>query len=65
MVVMALSCIHSRPDLNLDKGILDEMVFKLKKKQHKNGTIENLKTTALVVQVKIFNPFVIFSVKLP
>lgn len=57
MVVMALACIHSRSELNLDERVLDEMVSELKRKQHKNGTIDNLKTTALVAQVIFFSLF--------
>lgn len=56
MVIMALSCIHSRSDLNLDERILDEMVSELKRKQHRYRIIDNLKTTALVIQV-IFSVF--------
>ena len=48
---MALSCIRFKSGVNLDETILDEMVAELKRKQHKNGTFDNLKTAALVVQV--------------
>lgn len=58
MAVMALQCIATHSDLNPDERILEDMISELKRKQHKNGTIDNLKTTALVVQVILFGSFV-------
>ena len=56
MAVMAFSCISSLPDMNPDERILEEMIAEIKRKQHKNGTIDNLKTTALVIQVNFLIP---------
>lgn len=49
---MALACVVNQTNLGeqVFLEILSEMVAVLKKGQHKNGTISNLKTTALVVQ---------------
>lgn len=52
MTVMALKCISRQSHINLDTT-LTEMVSVLKKKKQNNGRIENLKNTALVIQVKI------------
>lgn len=50
MVIMALQCISRKSQINMNT-VLAEMVLKLKEKQQNNGTVENEKTTALVVQV--------------
>lgn len=54
MVVMALKCISKKSQINLNT-VLDKMVLKLKEKQQNNGTVENLKTTALVIQVMSYS----------
>ncbi|CAL1301237.1 unnamed protein product [Larinioides sclopetarius] len=56
---MALFCISSRSSVSVDESNLDEMLQELKKHQLKNGTVDNLKTTALVTQV----PFIHDSYK--
>ena len=50
MIVMALECISRRTDINLT-ATLANMVPEIKRKQENDGKVENLKTTALVVQV--------------
>ncbi|CAL1298596.1 unnamed protein product [Larinioides sclopetarius] len=47
---MALSCISSRSEVSVDERILKEMLQELKRRQFRNGTVDNLRTTALVTQ---------------
>ncbi|XP_054707058.1 uncharacterized protein CG3556-like [Uloborus diversus] len=48
---MALVCLSQQPTLNVEQRNLRDMVLELKKLQHLNGTVENLRTTAVVLQV--------------
>ncbi|GIX80606.1 uncharacterized protein CEXT_549121 [Caerostris extrusa] len=50
MAAMALACLSSRPDVNVDERIVQDMAEDLKKRQFRNGTVDNLRTTALVLQ---------------
>lgn len=52
MATIALACLYNSPDVVIDERTLIDMEKELKKRQFRNGTVENLKTTALVVQVK-------------
>ncbi|GFS70987.1 gastric intrinsic factor [Nephila pilipes] len=49
---LALACLSSRPNLVTDERILKDMLLELKRRQFRNGTVENVRTTALVVQVR-------------
>lgn len=51
MATIALACIYNTSDVTIDERTLIDMEKDLKKRQFRNGTVENLKTTALVVQV--------------
>ncbi|XP_035225444.1 uncharacterized protein CG3556-like [Stegodyphus dumicola] len=50
LIVMALSCAALQPNSNFDMGEIKEMTLELKQRQFRNGTVENVKTTALVLQ---------------
>ncbi|KFM75758.1 hypothetical protein X975_02095, partial [Stegodyphus mimosarum] len=50
LIVMALSCAALQPNSNFDMGEMKEMTLELKQRQFRNGTVENVKTTALVLQ---------------
>ncbi|GIY60884.1 uncharacterized protein CDAR_288501 [Caerostris darwini] len=50
MAAMALACLSSRPDVRVDERIVRDMAQDLKKRQFRNGTVDNLRTTALVLQ---------------
>ncbi|GBM70876.1 Putative vitellogenin receptor [Araneus ventricosus] len=47
---MALSCISSRSSVSVDERILKDMLQELKRRQFRNGTVDNFRTTALVTQ---------------
>ncbi|GBN27226.1 hypothetical protein AVEN_130568-1 [Araneus ventricosus] len=47
---MALSCISSRSGLSVDESTLRDMLQELKRRQFRNGTVDNFRTTALVTQ---------------
>ncbi|GBM79295.1 hypothetical protein AVEN_92052-1 [Araneus ventricosus] len=47
---MALSCISSRSGVSVDKSTLRDMLQELKRRQFRNGTVDNFRTTALVTQ---------------
>ncbi|GFX36189.1 gastric intrinsic factor [Trichonephila clavipes] len=47
---LALACMSTKSNLVTDERILKDMLQELKKHQFRNGTVDNLKTTALVVQ---------------
>ncbi|GFU44910.1 gastric intrinsic factor [Nephila pilipes] len=49
---LALACLSSRPNLVTDERILKDMLQELKRRQFRNGTVDNVRTTALVVQVR-------------
>jgi len=51
MATLALACVSAQPGSTVDERMLLDMAQELKKRQFKNGTVDNLKTTALVVQV--------------
>lgn len=51
--VMALICANKQPGNNVDEETLREMTMELKQHQYRNGSVENLQTTALVLQVYI------------
>ncbi|XP_054715451.1 uncharacterized protein CG3556-like [Uloborus diversus] len=48
--VMALACAAAQPRTTWDVQKIEELTMELKQKQLRNGTIDNLKTTALVMQ---------------
>ncbi|XP_054722672.1 uncharacterized protein CG3556-like, partial [Uloborus diversus] len=48
--VMALSCAANQPKSTSDFQKIEELTMELKQKQLRNGTVDNLKTTALVMQ---------------
>ncbi|GFU23430.1 gastric intrinsic factor [Trichonephila clavipes] len=48
---LALACLSTKCNLVKDERILKDMLQELKRHQFRNGTVDNLKTTALVVQV--------------
>ncbi|GBM50257.1 hypothetical protein AVEN_260200-1, partial [Araneus ventricosus] len=48
---MALSCISSRSGVSVDESTLMDMLQELKRRQFRNGTVDNFRTTALVTQV--------------
>ncbi|GFQ85329.1 gastric intrinsic factor [Trichonephila clavata] len=47
---LALACLSTKSNIVTDERILKDMLEELKKHQFRNGTVDNLKTTALVVQ---------------
>ncbi|GBM72262.1 hypothetical protein AVEN_46964-1 [Araneus ventricosus] len=47
---MALSCISSRSGVSVDERIIRDMLQELKRRQFRNGTVDNFRTTALVTQ---------------
>ncbi|GBN20734.1 Low-density lipoprotein receptor-related protein 2 [Araneus ventricosus] len=47
---MALSCISSRSSVSVDERSLRDMLQELKRRQFRNGTVDNFRTTALVTQ---------------
>ncbi|GBN90364.1 hypothetical protein AVEN_39435-1, partial [Araneus ventricosus] len=47
---MALSCISSRSGVSVDESTLMNMLQELKRRQFRNGTVDNFRTTALVTQ---------------
>ncbi|GBM63912.1 hypothetical protein AVEN_10299-1 [Araneus ventricosus] len=47
---MALSCISSRSGVSVDERTLRDMLQELKRRQFRNGTVDNFRTTALVTQ---------------
>ncbi|CAL1300609.1 unnamed protein product [Larinioides sclopetarius] len=47
---MALSCISSRSGLSMDERTLKDMLQALKRRQFLNGTVDNIRTTAIVSQ---------------
>lgn len=55
VVIMALACAGKQPGNEVDSEALREMTLELKQQQYRNGTVVNLSTTALVMQVLKFN----------
>ncbi|GBN94089.1 hypothetical protein AVEN_220141-1 [Araneus ventricosus] len=47
---MALYCISSRSGVSVDERTLRDMLQELKRRQFRNGTVDNFRTTALVTQ---------------
>ncbi|GBM70875.1 hypothetical protein AVEN_76825-1 [Araneus ventricosus] len=47
---MALACISSRSSESVDESTLTDMLQDLKRRQFRNGTVDNFRTTALVTQ---------------
>ncbi|GBN23543.1 hypothetical protein AVEN_248127-1, partial [Araneus ventricosus] len=47
---LALVCAAKQPHEVFDMDEINELTMELKKRQYRNGTVENLKTTALVLQ---------------
>ncbi|GBN43191.1 hypothetical protein AVEN_66997-1 [Araneus ventricosus] len=47
---MALSCISSGSGVSVDESALKVMLQELKRRQFRNGTVDNYRTTALVTQ---------------
>ncbi|GFQ68569.1 gastric intrinsic factor, partial [Trichonephila clavata] len=55
---LALACLSTKSNLVTDERILKDMLQELKKHQFRNGTVDNLKTTALVMQaLQIYDYF--------
>ncbi|GFT12389.1 uncharacterized protein NPIL_626631 [Nephila pilipes] len=50
LAVLALACASKQPHKVLDMEEISELTMELKKMQYRNGTVENIKTTALVMQ---------------
>ncbi|CAL1274611.1 unnamed protein product [Larinioides sclopetarius] len=50
LAVLALTCAAKQPYEVFDMDEINELTMELKKRQYRNGTVENLKTTALVLQ---------------
>lgn len=50
LAVMALACVAKQPYEQLDPTAITRLTNELKNRQYRNGTVENLKTTALVLQ---------------
>ncbi|GFQ79330.1 gastric intrinsic factor [Trichonephila clavata] len=50
LVSLALACLSTKANLVTDERFLRDKLQELKKHQFRNGTVDNLKTTALVVQ---------------
>ncbi|GBM75584.1 hypothetical protein AVEN_271495-1 [Araneus ventricosus] len=50
LAVLALACAAKQPHEVFDMVEINELTMELKKQQYRNGTVENLKTTALVLQ---------------
>ncbi|GBM72273.1 hypothetical protein AVEN_46971-1 [Araneus ventricosus] len=50
LAIMALSCISSRSSVSVDELTLRDMLQELKRRQFRNGTVDNFRTTALVTQ---------------
>lgn len=61
VVVMALACASKQAGDEVDSDTLREMTLELKQQQFRNGTVVDLPTTALVMQVKIQIIFSIYS----
>ncbi|GFR27223.1 gastric intrinsic factor [Trichonephila clavata] len=51
----ALACLSTKSNLLTDERILKDMLQELKRHQFRNGTVDNLKTTALVVQALLIH----------
>ena len=49
--VMALACASKQKENSVDQETLRELTMELKQHQYRNGSVENLQTTALVLQV--------------
>ncbi|XP_055945170.1 cobalamin binding intrinsic factor-like isoform X2 [Argiope bruennichi] len=52
---MAVSCLSSHSDVPVDESILKDMLLDLKQHPFRNGTIDHLKTTALVTQALLIH----------
>ncbi|GIY17659.1 uncharacterized protein CDAR_608231 [Caerostris darwini] len=50
LAILALTCASKQPYEAYDLEEIRELTMELKKRQYRNGTVENLKTTALVMQ---------------
>ncbi|GIY02735.1 uncharacterized protein CDAR_188631 [Caerostris darwini] len=50
LATMALACLSSRQNVPVDEGVLEDMLGQLKRQQFSNGSLNNFRTTALVVQ---------------
>ncbi|GFR19128.1 low-density lipoprotein receptor-related protein 2 [Trichonephila clavata] len=50
LAILAIACLSSKPNLVTDEKILNAMQQELKSRQLKNGTVDNSRTTALVLQ---------------
>ncbi|GFY52102.1 gastric intrinsic factor [Trichonephila inaurata madagascariensis] len=52
---LALACLSTKSNIMTDEKILKDMLQELKKHQFTNGTVDNLKTTALVLQALLIH----------
>lgn len=50
VAVLALACASKQPGSDIDQETLRELTTELKQHQYRNGSVENLQTTALVMQ---------------
>ncbi|GIX79548.1 uncharacterized protein CDAR_231511 [Caerostris darwini] len=50
LAILALACASKQPYAVYDLGNINTLTMELKRRQFRNGTVENLKTTALVMQ---------------
>ncbi|KAG8179550.1 hypothetical protein JTE90_016120 [Oedothorax gibbosus] len=50
LATLALACASAQPGVTVDERTLLDMAQELKKRQFRNGTVDNIKTTALVIQ---------------
>ncbi|GIY68852.1 uncharacterized protein CDAR_610561, partial [Caerostris darwini] len=50
LAILALTCASKQPYAVYDLGNINTLTMELKRRQFQNGTVENLKTTALVMQ---------------
>ncbi|GFY44235.1 gastric intrinsic factor, partial [Trichonephila inaurata madagascariensis] len=55
MASLALACLSTKSNLLTDERILQDMLQELKRHQFRNGTVDSLKTTALVVQALLIH----------
>ncbi|GFX36202.1 low-density lipoprotein receptor-related protein 2 [Trichonephila clavipes] len=52
---LALACLMKKSNIVTDERILKDMLQELKQHQFRNGTVDNLKTTALVMQALLIH----------
>ncbi|GIY56692.1 low-density lipoprotein receptor-related protein 2 [Caerostris darwini] len=55
LATMALACLSSRQNVPVDEDVLEDMLGQLKRQQFSNGSLDNFRTTALVVQALLIH----------